>query len=80
MAVILDHGVRSMMEEGKDEFYYITTMNENYDQPPMPENAETGIIRGLYLFASNGSRKGDGLVRLLGSGAMPPEVPRRQRC
>ena len=37
MAVILDHGVRSMMEEGKDEFYYITAMNENYSQPSMPE-------------------------------------------
>ncbi len=74
MAVILDHGARSMMEEGKDEFYYITAMNENYDQPSMPENAEAGIIKGLYLFASHGSKKGDGLVRLLGSGAILPEV------
>ena len=74
MAVILDHGVRSMMEQGKDEFYYITAMNENYDQPSMPENAETGIIKGLYLLASYGSKKGDGLVRLLGSGAILPEV------
>ena len=74
IAVILGHGARSMIAEGKDEFYYITTMNENYDQPSMPENAETGIIRGLYLFASYGSKKGDGLVRLLGSGAILPEV------
>jgi pyruvate dehydrogenase E1 component len=74
MAVVLDHGVRSMMEEGKDEFYYITAMNENYDQPSMPENAEAGIIKGLYLLASHGSKKGDGLVRLVGSGAILPEV------
>jgi pyruvate dehydrogenase E1 component len=40
----------------------------------MPENAEAGIIKGLYLFASHGSKKGDGLVRLLGSGAILPEV------
>ena len=60
-----------MMEEGKDEFYYITAMNENYDQPSMPENAEAGIIKGLYLFASHGSKKGDGFVRLLGSGRDP---------
>ena len=74
MAVILDHGARSMMEEGKDEFYYITAMNENYDQPSMPENAEAGIIKGLYLFASHGSKKGACFVRLLGSGAILPEV------
>ena len=74
MAVIFDHGLRSMMEEGKDEFYYITAMNENYTQPSMPENAEAGIIKGLYFLASHGSKKGDGLVRLLGSGAILPEV------
>ncbi len=73
-AVILDHGARSMMEEGNDEFYYITAMNENYEQPSMPENAEAGIIKGLYLFASCGAKKGDVLVRLLGSGAILPEV------
>ena len=74
MAVILDHGARSMMEEGKDEFYYITAMNENYDQPSMPENVEAGIIKGLYRFASHGSKTGAGFVRLLGSGAILPEV------
>src|SRR5271167_3073967 len=74
MAVILDRGARSMMEEGKDEFYYVTAMNENYDQPSMPENAEAAIIKGLHLFASHGSKKGVGFVRLLGSGAILPEV------
>ena len=74
MAVILDHGARSMMEEGKDEFYYVTAMNENYDQPSMPENADADLIKGLYLFASHGSKTGGGFVRLLGSGAILPEV------
>ena len=74
IAVILDHGARSMMEAGKDEFYYVTAMNENYDQPSMPENAEAGVIKGLYLFASHGSKKGAGFVRLLGSGAILAEV------
>ena len=74
MAVILDHGARSMMEEGKDEFYYVTATNENYGQPSMPEDAEAGIIKGLYLFASHGSKSGAGFVRLLGSGAILPEV------
>jgi len=74
MAVIFDHGVHSMMEEGNDEFYYITAMNENYDQPSIPENAEAGIIRGLYLLSSQGSKERSGFVRLLGSGAILPEV------
>jgi pyruvate dehydrogenase E1 component len=74
MAVIVDHGAHSMMEEGKDEFYYITAMNENYGQPSRPENVTAGIIKGLYLFASHGSRKGNRLVRLLGSGAILLEV------
>ena len=73
MAVILDHGVRSMMEEGKDEFYYITAMNESYYQPSIPENAEMGIIQGLYLLSSQGKEHGR-FVRLLGSGAILLEL------
>ncbi len=74
MAVIVDHGARSMMEEGKDEFYYITAMNENYSQPSMPGGSEAGIVKGLYLLASRGSKAGGRFVRLLGSGAILPEV------
>ena len=48
LAVILDHGARAMMEEGKDVFYYVTAMNENYAQPSMPEGVEGDIIKGLY--------------------------------
>ena len=48
LAVIVDHGARAMMEEGKDEFYYVTAMNENYAQPSMPEGVEDDIIKGLY--------------------------------
>ena len=54
MAVIFDHGVHSMMEEGNDEFYYITAMNENYDQPSIPENAEAGCL--TFKTKSGGSR------------------------
>src|SRR5271170_4960553 len=74
MAVILDHGVRSMMEQDKDEFYYITAMNESYSQPSKPANAEAGIVKGLYLFASQGPKERSRFVRLLGSGAILPEV------
>ena len=51
MAVILDHGARAMMEEGKDEFYYVTAMNENYAQPSMPAGVEADIVKGLYRLA-----------------------------
>ncbi len=74
MAALLDHGARSMLEAQKDEFYYITAMNENYAQPSMPEGAEAGIVKGLYMLASHSPRKGKPTVRLLGSGAILPEV------
>ncbi|MBB5577328.1 pyruvate dehydrogenase E1 component [Rhizobium paranaense] len=74
MAVLLDHGARSMLEAQKDEFYYITAMNENYAQPSMPEGAEAGIVKGLYKLASHLPQKGQPTVRLLGSGAILPEV------
>ena len=48
LAVILDHGMRQMLERAGDEFYYITVMNENYAQPSLPEGAAEGIVRGMY--------------------------------
>jgi pyruvate dehydrogenase E1 component len=36
-AVILDHGMRQMLEQEVDAFYYVTLMNENYPQPSLPE-------------------------------------------
>ncbi len=57
MAVILDRGARSMMEEGRDEFYYVTAMNENYAQPSMPPGVEAGIVKGLYRVASHAAER-----------------------
>ncbi|PWK57274.1 alpha-ketoglutarate dehydrogenase [Aminobacter sp. AP02] len=74
LAVILDHGARAMMEQGKDEFYYITAMNENYAQPSMPAGVEADIIKGLYRLVSHKPKKSVGLVRLLGSGTILPQV------
>src|SRR5690606_5917706 len=39
LAVIIDHGMREMLEEQQDVFYYVTVMNENYAQPALPEQA-----------------------------------------
>ena len=71
VAVILEHGARRMMQEGADEFYYVTTMNESYAQPSMPEGVAEGIVRGMYRLSGP---PGHAAVRLLGSGAILPEV------
>jgi pyruvate dehydrogenase E1 component len=72
LAVIVDHGMRQMMERGVDEFYYLTAMNESYPQPSLPEHAAEGVIKGMYRFAATGS--GPPSVRVLGSGAILREV------
>lgn len=73
-AVIFDHGARAMMEEGRDEFYYVTAMNENYAQPSMPEGAAEGIIRGLYRFGIETAGPDAPVARLMGSGTILPQV------
>lgn len=72
IAVLLDHGARSMVEEQRDEFYYLTAMNENYAQPSIPNGVEADIIQGLYRLGT--PKNGEPSVRLLGSGAILPEV------
>src|SRR5690606_33452904 len=65
MAVIIQDGLRRMYQERESVFYYITMMNENYPHPPMPEGAEDGIRRGMYLFREGG--EGPLKVQLMGS-------------
>ena len=69
-AVILDHGMRQMLEHEVDEFYYVTLMNENYPQPSLPEGVETAIIKGMYRLEGAPDAK----VRLLGSGTLVREA------
>ena len=52
LAVILDQGMREMMVEQQDVFYYITLMNENHAQPDLPEGVSADLLRGCYRFAS----------------------------
>ncbi|QVW25685.1 alpha-ketoglutarate dehydrogenase [Pseudomonas hormoni] len=73
-AVILDHGMRQMLERQVDEFYYVTLMNENYPQPNLPDGVEQSIIKGMYLFARHEVEDARGSVQLLGSGAILLEV------
>src|SRR5690606_30700690 len=66
LAVIVQDGLRRMIGEQEDVFYYLPVMNENYRQPPMPEGAEEGILKGMRRV-----READGAkVRLLGSGTI----------
>jgi len=74
MAVIVDQGMRQMLQEQEDVFYYLTLMNENYAQPDLPAGARDGVIRGAYRFATYG--EGAPQVTLLGSGAILTEVIR----
>ena len=70
VAVIMQDGINRMYgEKQEDVFYYITTLNEIYDQPAMPKGAEEGIRKGLYKF-ERVQGKGKGEVQLLGSGAI----------
>ncbi|MGH1417732.1 MAG: alpha-ketoglutarate dehydrogenase [Hyphomicrobiaceae bacterium] len=74
LAVIMDHGMRRMMQDQIDEFYYITVMNENYPQPSMPQGAEDGILKGMYKFASRGEPSAKPRAQLMGSGTILMEV------
>ncbi|MCS6787124.1 MAG: pyruvate dehydrogenase (acetyl-transferring), homodimeric type [Thiobacillaceae bacterium] len=72
LAVIIREGLRRMVEAQEDVFYYITVMNENYPQPPMPAGVEEGILKGMYrlrVSQADGPR-----VQLMGSGTILREV------
>jgi pyruvate dehydrogenase E1 component len=50
VAVILQDGVRRMLTEQEDAYWYVTVLNENYAHPELPKGVEADIIRGMYLF------------------------------
>jgi pyruvate dehydrogenase E1 component len=60
VAVIVQHGLRRMLAEQEDVFFYITLMNENYEHPALPEGAETGILKGMYLLREGVAAGGKG--------------------
>jgi pyruvate dehydrogenase E1 component len=84
LAVIVRSGLKRMYEDMDSVFYYITTMNENYLQPEMPEGVEEGILRGIYRLEDGGDKEfrpaklnktfGENRIRLLGSGTILLEV------
>ncbi|HEU4908125.1 MAG TPA: pyruvate dehydrogenase (acetyl-transferring), homodimeric type, partial [Propionibacteriaceae bacterium] len=74
VAVIVHEGLRRMIGEQEDVYFYITLMNENYEHPAMPEGAEEGIVKGMYLFRAGQGKKNAPRVQLLGSGTIFREV------
>ena len=73
LATIISSGMKRMFEDGDNVFYYITTMNENYVHPDMPEGVEEGIVRGLYPLKKS-AKKGKKRVQLMSAGTIMREV------
>jgi pyruvate dehydrogenase E1 component len=72
LALIVEDGIRRMLGNQEDVFYYVTVMNENSAQPNLPANVRDGILHGMYLVRPSG--KGAAKVRLLGSGTILREA------
>ncbi|MEO7241719.1 MAG: pyruvate dehydrogenase (acetyl-transferring), homodimeric type [Variovorax sp.] len=86
MAVIVDAGIREMMVEQQDVFYYVTLMNENYAQPTLPAEVHGEVLKGCYRFGHFPAKANAGeapasaaQVTLLGSGAILTEVIKAAR-
>jgi len=74
VAVIVQDGIRRMLEKQENVFFYLTVMNENYVQPEMPKGCEDGILKGIYLLDKVGGAKAKKKIKLLGSGTILTEV------
>ena len=79
LAVIIDHGMKEMMVEQQDVFYYVTVMNENYAQPNLPEGVAADVIRGCYKYNSTKPILFDGLKPILLT-AFETSAPNTTRC
>ncbi len=73
-AVIIEEGLRRMYTLGEDLIYYITIYNENQAQPPMPEGAREGILKGMYKVRPGALERPKLRANLLGSGTILSEV------
>nr|UOZ96225.1 Pyruvate dehydrogenase E1 component [Cupriavidus sp.] len=69
LAVIVDHGMRAMLQDHQDAFYYITLTNENYAQRSLLPEHHEGVVRGGYLLDCLGADSGPP-VSLMASGAI----------
>ena len=72
--------MKRMMQEQRDEYYYLTLMNENYTHPEMPAGAEPGILKGMYLLQSTPTApvNGAGRSEAAGGGKKRTNTPHVQ--
>ncbi|MBC7413886.1 MAG: pyruvate dehydrogenase (acetyl-transferring), homodimeric type, partial [Herminiimonas sp.] len=73
VAVIMQNGLKRMIEQQEDVFFYITLMNENYSHPGLQEGQEANILKGLYLLQPS-TKPGKHRAQLMGSGTILREV------
>lgn len=78
LAVIIKDGLKRMYEDQESIFYYLTVYNENFVQPPMPEGAEAGILKGMYRLRASELNKDKPTAQLLGSGPLLNESVKAQ--
>jgi pyruvate dehydrogenase E1 component len=74
LAVIIKEGIRRMYVEEEDVIFYLTVQNENYPMPQMPENAEEGILKGLYRVQTSAKRTKTKRAHLFGSASILTEA------
>src|SRR5262249_28655023 len=79
IGVIIREGIRRMLEEQDDIFYYITVGNEQYVMPPQPEGVEEGILKGIYKFSRGERKRNWPRIHLFGSGSILNEAVRAQQ-
>ena len=70
MGVILHHGLKRMVEQQDNVYFYLTLLNENYAMPGLQAGTEDQIIKGMYLCKSGAALPGQPRVQLLGSGTI----------
>ena len=69
VGVIMQHGLKRMVERQENVFYYLTLLNENYAMPGLTPGTEEQIIKGMYL-CKPGAANATARVQLLGSGTI----------
>ena len=68
VAVIMQHGLKRMVEQQDNVFYYLTLLNENYAMPGLKPGTEEQIVKGMYLCKPGAA--GKLRVQLLGCGTI----------
>jgi len=84
VATIVREGLKRMYGDGgkaggEDVFYYLALYNETYAMPPMPEDVEEGVIRGLYRVKEGPNGQKMHRAQVFGSGPMVQQALRAQQ-